>query len=78
MSLTYAIVDVATDLDNIDWDQVVENGPSTLRRSTDQSLFLIKYYTEPTFITSGLVVPSETMDHLEMLTEMHTPEWIGV
>ena len=73
---TYAICNVATDMQNIEFNQVITSRSSTARRSVDKTLFLIKWnITEPSFITSGLVVPSETMTHQEVLVEMQTPEW---
>ena len=66
----------ASDVGNIDFSQVITSGPATTRRSVDETLFLIKWnITEPSFITSGLVVPSETMTQQESLIEMATAEW---
>jgi hypothetical protein len=73
--LTYAICDVSTDLSNIDFSQVGETNSSTIRKSIDETLFVIKWNTEPTFITNGTVVPSEILTHSEALDEMATPEW---
>ena len=74
-NLTYAIVDVATDLPNIDFAQISETSSNTIRKSLDETLFVIKWSTEPTFIINGTVVPSEIMTHEEALAEMATPEW---
>ena len=74
-NLTYAIVDIATDLPNIDFSQIGETSSNTIRKSLDDLLFIIKWSTEPTFITNGTVVPSEIMTHEEALAEMATPEW---
>lgn len=74
-NLTYAIVNVDNDLPNIDFSQIAETSPYTIRLSTDAELFTIKWETEPTFITSGLVVPSKIMNHTEMYLEMSTNEW---
>ena len=73
--LIYAIVDVATDLPNIDFSQIGETNSSTIRKSLDETLFVIKWNTEPTFITNGTVVPSEILTHSEVLELMATPEW---
>ena len=73
--LTYAICDIAVDMQNTDFSQVVTSSGQTARRSIDNTLFLIKYAVEPTFITTGLVVPSKIMNHQEVLIEMATPEW---
>tara|TARA_R100000963_G_C4550048_1_gene43388 strand:+ start:168 stop:416 length:249 start_codon:yes stop_codon:yes gene_type:complete len=71
----YAICDIATDMQNTDFSQVITGSGQTARRSVDNTLFLIKYIVEPTFITTGLVVPSKIMNHQEALIEMATPEW---
>ncbi|MAG26076.1 hypothetical protein CMI47_10900 [Candidatus Pacearchaeota archaeon] len=73
--LTYAIVDVATDLPNIDFSQIGETSSSTIRKSIDETLFIIKWNTEPTFIANGTVIPSLILTHSEALTEMATPAW---
>ena len=72
---TYAICNIATDLQNIDFSQVGQSAASTIRRSLDNTLFVIKYKAEPTFITDGTVVPSQTLTHAEALDLMATPEW---
>lgn len=73
--LTYAICDVTTDLPNIDFSQIGETSSSTIRKSIDETLFIIKWNTEPTFITNGTVIPSKIMTHQEALDEMATLEW---
>jgi hypothetical protein len=73
--LTYAIVDIATDLPNIDFSQIGETSSSTIRKSIDETLFIIKWNTEPTFIANGTVIPSLILTHSEALTEMATAEW---
>ena len=74
-ALVYAIVNVAIDLPNIDFSEIGETNSSTIRKSIDETLFLIKWNIEPTFITNGTVVPSKIMTHQEALDEMATPEW---
>ncbi len=73
--LTYAICDVTTDLPNIDFSQIGETSSSTIRKSLDETLFIIKWNTEPTFIENGTVIPSLILTHSEALTEMDSPEW---
>tara|TARA_Y100000310_G_C20476192_1_gene712540 strand:- start:242 stop:490 length:249 start_codon:yes stop_codon:yes gene_type:complete len=73
--LTYAICNVTTDLSNIDFSQIGETSSSTIRKSIDETLFIIKWNTEPTFIANGTVIPSLILTHSEALTEMATPEW---
>jgi hypothetical protein len=71
---TYAIINIA-DLSNIDFAQVGETDQDTIRKSLDQSQFVIKYNTEPTFITDGSVVPLQTLTHSQALTLMSSAEW---
>lgn len=72
---TYAICNIATDLQNIDFSQVGQSSASTVRRSLDDTLFVIKYNVEPTFIKDGSVTPSQVLTHAEALELMSTPEW---
>ncbi len=72
---TYAICNIATDLQNIDFSQVGESAASTIRRSLDNTLFVIKYKAEPTFITNKTVTPSQTLTHTEALELMATSAW---
>lgn len=74
-NLTYAICNIATDLQNIDFSQVGESAASTIRRSIDDTLFVIKYNAIPTFIYDGSVTPSQILSHSECLELMSTSEW---
>ena len=71
---TYAIINIA-DLGNIDFSQVGETDQNTIRKSLDETQFVLKWNTEPTFITDGTVVPLQTLTHEQALTLMATPEW---
>jgi len=72
---TYAICNVATDLPNIDFNQVVTTSAETIRKSVDGTLFVTKWISEPEFVTDGTVTPSAVMNHEEALTLMATPQW---
>jgi hypothetical protein len=74
-NLTYAICNIATDLQNIDFSQVGQSSSQTIRRSLDDTLFVIKYNAEPTFIASGLVIPSQILTHSECLELMASSSW---
>ena len=74
-NLTYAICNIATDLANIDFSQVGQSSAGTTRRSLDDTLFVIKYNAEPTFIASGSVIPSQILTHSECLELMSTSAW---
>ena len=73
--LVYAICNIANDLQNIDFSQVGESSASTVRRSLDDTLFVIKYNALPTFIKDGTVIPSQTLTHSETLELMSTSAW---
>jgi hypothetical protein len=73
---TYAVINL-TDISLIDFSQVGETSASTIRKSLDDTQFVIKWqdgYT-PTFITDGSVVPVGTYDHHAILELMATPAW---
>ena len=71
---TYAIINIA-DLSNIDFSQVGETDQNTIRKSLDETQFVLKWNTEPTFITDGTVVPLQTLTHDEALALMASAEW---
>ena len=72
----YAIINIA-DLSLIDFSQIGEDNENTIRKSLDETEFLIKWYDEhePTFIADGSVVPLQTLTHQEALALMATAEW---
>ena len=73
---TYAIIDL-TDINKIDFSQIVETSVFTIRKSINDNEFVIKWvdgYT-PTFITDGSVIPVGTYTHAEILEIMATPAW---
>ena len=72
---TYSICNIATDLKNIDFSQVGESSASTIRKSLDDTLFIIKYSSEPLFIKDGTVKPSQTLTHSEALELMRSEAW---
>ena len=74
MILTYQIINIS-DLNNIDFTQVYETSAETIRKSIDESLFTIKWSTEPSFIADETVVPVGTYNHAEMLVIMDTDTW---
>jgi len=71
---TYAIIQ-ATDLANIDFDQIGETSPITLRYNLAWTEFVIKWNTTPTFIADGSVVPVSILTYAEALTLMATSAW---
>ena len=71
---TYATINIA-DLPLIDFAQIGETDENTIRKSLDESEFVIKWNTEPTFIADGSVTPLEVMTHDEALVLMASAEW---
>ena len=71
---TYAIINIA-DLPNIDFSQVGETNENTIRKSLDESQFVIKWNTTPSFISDLSVVPVQILTHSEALTLMDTEAW---
>ena len=73
---TYAVINL-TDVGLIDFSQVGETSVNTIRKSLDDTQFVIKWedgYT-PTFITDSSVVPVGTYDHHAILELMATAAW---
>ena len=75
-SKTYAIIKL-TDIGLIDFGQVAQSSASTVRKSLDNSQFVIKWQEgyEPTFISDGSVVPLQVLTHAECLELMSTSDW---
>jgi len=70
----YGIIQ-ASDLSNIDFSQIGETSADTLRYNLAGTEFVIKWNTEPTFISDGTVVPVSILTHSEALAVMATAEW---
>lgn len=73
-NLTYNTIAIA-DLDNIDFAQVQETSAETIRKSVDETEFIIKWETQPSFITDETVVPIGTYSHSEILNLVSTDAW---
>lgn len=71
--LTYAIINT-TDKDKVNFEEVIQE-PSTVRYSLNGTQFVIKYETEPSFITDGTVVPDAILNHDLCLDLMATSDW---
>lgn len=74
MTDIYAIIDI-NDLPKVDFTQVGETTPNTIRKSLDNSKFVLKWEQTPTFITDGSIVPLQILNHAECLELMETTEW---
>jgi hypothetical protein len=73
---TYAIVNLS-DIGLIDFGQVAQSSASTVRKSLDNTQFVIKWQEgyEPTFIADGTVIPVGIYTHSECLELMATDKW---
>ena len=71
---TYATINIA-DLPLIDFSQIGETDKNTIRKSLDGTQFVIKWDSEPSFITDGTVAIIQAMNHDEAVALMQTPEW---
>jgi len=73
---TYATA-LTTDLDNVDFTQVMETSAATVRKSIDETQFVLKWYTDhtPTFISDESVTIAWSGSHADCLTLMATSEW---
>ena len=71
---TYTILNIS-DLAKVDFTQVGETSENTIRKSIDETQFVIKYNTTPTFISDGTVTPVEVLTYAEALELMATDAW---
>lgn len=74
MEKIYSIINIS-DLSNIDFTQVIETSQNTIRKSIDESEFVIKYVTEPSFISDGTVTPLQTLSHAQCRSLMADSDW---
>ncbi len=74
MDIKYIIFDVS-ELNLIDFGQIIEHSSETLRYSIDGTKTFIKWIgNEPTFISS-LMTKSTIYNNEDMMTILHTDEW---
>ena len=71
---TYATISTAH-LGLIDFSQIHETSAETIRKSLDETEFVIKYDAVPTFILDGSVEILQAMNHEEALQLMASEEW---
>lgn len=71
---TYATISIA-DLGLIDFSQIHETSAETIRKSLDETEFVIKYDAVPSFILDGSVEILQAMNHEEALQLMASEEW---
>ena len=71
---TYATISII-DLNEIDFSQIHETSAETIRKSIDETEFIIKYDAVPSFISDGSVEILQAMNHDEALQLMASEEW---
>ena len=71
MSRKYVIIN-ADEVDSVDFDQVDETSPDTVRFSTDGSLTFVKFDTDT---TPSFLVGKTQYTHSEIITILATDEW---
>ena len=74
ISETYSIINIES-LNFIDFSQIGETSENTIRKSIDETEFVIKYNSIPTFINDGTVVPLQVLNHKETIELMLTDKW---
>jgi hypothetical protein len=73
---TYATINLS-DIGLIDFAQIGETSASTVRKSLDNTEFVIKWQEGyvPAFIADSSVIPVQTYDHHAILELMATDKW---
>lgn len=73
---TYAFAKWAN-IGSVDFTQVMETSAGTVRKSLDNDLFILKWYTanEPTFITDDSVELTWSGSHSQCLQQLLGPNW---
>ncbi len=73
---TYATA-LTSDIGSVDFSQVMETSASTVRKSIDETQFVLKWYTAdtPTFVTDSSVTLTWSGSHADCLTLMATTAW---
>jgi hypothetical protein len=69
--VTFAV----TELDQIDFDQVLETSAETVRRSVDGTQTFVKYEGDMPATVAALSTKSEPYTHDEILAILNTAEW---
>ena len=64
-----------TELNTIDFNQVLETSADTVRKSVDETKTFVKYNGDMPSSVSSLTTKSQEYSHDEILTILSTPEW---
>jgi len=75
---TYAFANTS-DIGSVDFTQIMETSADTVRKSIDESQFILKWYTanEPSFITNGSVTLAWSGTHAECLNRLTSSFWVA-
>ena len=74
---TYAFIKTS-DIGNVDFSQVMETSATTVRKSIDETQFILKWHTAnwPSFISpSGSITPTWEGSHAECLNQLTGSFW---
>jgi len=73
---TYATT-LTADIGEVDFSQVMETSAATVRKSIDETQFVLKWHTTntPTFISDESVELTWSGSHADCLTLMSTSAW---
>lgn len=71
---TYSTISL-DDTAKVDFSQVNQSSAQTMRRNLANTEGLISYSVTPSYVTSGVLVPLQTMTHAEALALMATSAW---
>ena len=73
---TYATA-LTSDIGSVDFSQVMETSAAIVRKSIDETQFVLKWYTAntPTFVTDSSVTLTWSGSHADCLTLMATTAW---
>ena len=68
---------LTSDIGSVDFSQVMETSANTVRKSIDESQFVLKWYKDhiPTFISDESVTLAWSGSYEDCLTLMQTSEW---
>ena len=68
---------LTSDIGSVDFSQVMETSAGTVRKSIDETQFVLKWYTSntPTFISDDSVTLTWSGSHADCLTLMATEAW---
>ncbi len=69
------VIFAVTELDQIDFDQVLETSAETVRRSVDGTQTFVKYEGDMPATVAALSPKSDPYTHDEILTILNTAEW---